>query len=197
MIDAHVPFRRAVPGLGVGPRVLNPGGDCGRIASSAGSMLSGCTSHIFRRARRIPGRDTLQRRSFGAAHKLLGRPVSQARPQIFRVGFLKRGMHFLCALHCVLGYSSQLFHTQLEVTFPDWHTSALAHDHSQAGGSTRLLWSHATLWPSPLTPCPGITLARHGQDGDAIRFAASTTKRRRANRSCWSWGPAPVSISAS
>ena len=181
MIDAHVPFRRAVPGLGVGPRVLNPGGDCGRIASSAGSMLSGCTSHIFRRARRIPGRDTLQRRSFGAAHKLLGRPVSQARPQIFRVGFLKRGMHFLCALHCVLGYSSQLFHTQLEVTFPDWHTSALAHDHSQAGGSTRLLWSHATLWPSPLTPCPlGIVQGTILPVTDRMETRFASLPRRRS-----------------
>lgn len=94
-------FAEEFRGLGVGLRVLNPGGDGGSIASSRGRILPGCASHIFRRAMRIPGRNTLQRRSFGAVRKLPGRHDSQPRPQIFRFGLLKQGKHCLCARHCV------------------------------------------------------------------------------------------------
>jgi len=96
---------------GCGQRVQISGG--GSIASSPGSMLSGCASHIFRRAMRIQGSHTLQPRSCGTVHKLPRRPDSKARPQIFRVGLLKQGKHFLCALHRVSGYDSQLIQTQL------------------------------------------------------------------------------------
>lgn len=82
-------FAEEFRGLGVGLRVLNPGGDGGSIASSPGRMLPGCASHIFCRAMRIPGRDSLQRRSFGAVRKLPGRHDSQPRPQIIRVGLLR------------------------------------------------------------------------------------------------------------
>ena len=51
----------------------------GSIASSPGSMLSGCASHIFRRAMRVQGSHTLQLRSGGTVHKLPGRPDSKAR----------------------------------------------------------------------------------------------------------------------
>ena len=65
-----------------------------------------------------------------------------------------RGEHFLCALHCISGYNSQLIHTQFEVTFLKRHTSTLAHDHSLVGRLTRRAWRHATLGLSSLTPYP-------------------------------------------
>ncbi len=95
-----------------------------------------------------PGSHTLQARSCGTVPKLPRRPDSQARPQIFRLGLLKQGKHFLCALHCVSGDNSQLIHTQLEVTFPNRHVSTLAHDRSQAGRRTRQNRCHTTQPPT-------------------------------------------------
>ena len=87
------------------------------------------------RPRRPWGHRALQPRSCGAVHKLPGRPDSSARPQIFRVGLLKQGKHFLCARHCVSGYDSQLIHTQLVELVPHAPTTDRANAVSQGKSS--------------------------------------------------------------
>ena len=125
----------------------------GGIAGGPGSMLSGCASHIFRRAMRIQGSHTLQRRPCGTVHKLPDHLNGQARPQIFRVGLLKKREALPERSPLRMGYYSQLIHIQLEVLFSNRRASTLAHDRSQAGRRTRQNCCHTTQPPTVPTLC--------------------------------------------